>query len=245
MPNNSIFKRAKSLLSLKEYSSATLASPHLLSLNPCLDLKSQAPQDQYILRMLIKSPLTNGFAIPPELEWATPLIHQCHLHHATHFPEQFFWYVTVRNGVVSSQSDDVWHVDGFSLRTPHVPQQNYILTTAYGTQVLDQHIDIPQDFDASKHNLHMYLQSVAKEENTKTLPVDMVHCIDPYVVHRRDPKSFGQYRKFIRLSAIPIEIEDDTCMQNPLLPAKVYGRKDIRLNLVDYFTGKGLNGKLY
>ena len=156
-----------------------------------------------------------------------------------------FWYVTVRNGLVTSKTDDVWHVDGFSMRTPHVPEQNYLLTNSFGTQVLDQKIAVPEDFDAFKHNIHQYFQTVADERNTRTLDIDTVHCIDPYVVHRRNLQSENGYRKFIRISAIPIEIEDDTCVRNPLLPLKVYGRRDIRLNLVDYFTGKDLGGKLY
>lgn len=238
MNDYSITKRAKHLLSLDLYEHATQADPHRLSFDPCIDLTAVAPEDQYILRMLIKSPETNGFVIPPELQWAQPLIAQCYAHHCELFPEQFFWYVTVRNGRVKSLTDDVWHVDGFSLRTPHVPQQNYILTNKFGTEVLNQQIAIPKDFDAFKHNLHLYLQAVANPKNTETLPTNKVHCIDPYVVHRRQANSFNQFRKFIRVSAIPVEIEDDTCVPNPLLPRKIYGRTDIRLTLVDYFHNK-------
>lgn len=245
MTDNSIIQRAKKLLSLKEYATATQSSPHLLSFKPNIDLTEVAPTEQYILRMLIKSPQTNGFVIPQELQWAKPLIEQCFEHHRNHFPEQFFWYVTVRNGPVTSKTDDVWHVDGFSMRTPHVPEQNYLLTNNFGTEILDQKIAMPKDFDAFKHNIHQYFQAVADERNTRTLDINTVHCIDPYVVHRRTPKSDNYYRKFIRISAIPIEIEDDTCVRNPLLPLKVYGRGDIRLNLMDYFTGKDLGGKLY
>jgi hypothetical protein len=41
-------------------------------------------------------------------------------------------------------------------------------------------------------------------------------------------------RTFWRVSFVPIEIEDDTCTQNPLLPRKVHGRSDIRNVLVRY-----------
>ena len=90
MKSNSIIERAKKLLSLKEYATATQSSPHLLSFKPNIDLTQAAPADQYILRMLIKSPQTDGFVIPPELHWAKPLVEQCFEHHRNHFPEQFF-----------------------------------------------------------------------------------------------------------------------------------------------------------
>ena len=57
----------------------------------------------------------------------------------------------------------------------------------------------------------------------KALP-NIVYVFDPYVIHRRPPKAFGTQRTFVRVTFVPIEIYDDACTSNPLLPSKVYNR---------------------
>ena len=54
------------------------------------------------------------------------------------------------------------------------------------------------------------------------------------MVHRRPSNTTGKQRTFVRISFIPIEIEDDTCTRNMLFPEKVYNRKDIREKLINY-----------
>ncbi len=201
---------------------------------PCWASKLNAPDDQYVLRMLVKTPDTNGYVIPPELEWLRKAITDLDVVQNKLFVPHPFVYVTARVGEVRSTTDDVWHVDGFSMRFPHAPEQDYIYTAENApTEWLDQRFEIPADFDPFKHNIHHFFQDRADESKVKRFLPEMFYAVDPYIVHRR-PTQLADRRVMVRVSHIPIEIEDDTCTQNPLLPTKVYGRTDIRTKLVRY-----------
>lgn len=191
-------------------------------------------QEQHILRMMITSPET-GVRIPNELSWIIPMMQKCRLINEHRKMIQPFVYVTVRNGYVKTTRDADWHVDGFSMRVPHKLEQDYLWCDHTGTQVLDQQIDIPKDFDPLQHNLHTYLDEQVQEENIVSMKAGNMYLTDPYIVHRRDPSLDSTiWRSFVRLSYLPIEIEDDTCTPNPLMPKKHYGRTDIRTTLTRY-----------
>lgn len=193
------------------------------------------PEDQYILRMMIKSPETvDSYLIPDKLQWLAETIKRVSRVQEGSFRSQPYVYVTVRSGVVRSETDDEWHVDGFSMRVPHVPEQNYIWSNCYPTEVLDQQFVIPEDFNPLKHNIHTFFQDRAEQKNIKALKEKHVAIIDPYIVHRRPKVPVGTKRCFFRISFVPIEIEDDTCTPNPLMQKKVYNRTDIRKTLVRY-----------
>ena len=185
---------------------------------------------QYILRMMIRSPESNGLQIPEDLEWLRIAIFCCIGEQLRKDIANPFIYVTVRHGLVTSENDDVWHVDGFSMRTPHIPEQNYVFTSVNGTEVLNQEITLPEDFDPFTHNIHQYFQDCADESgnNVQVLAPGNIYCIDPYVVHRRPMIPAGTMRTFFRISFIPVEIEDDTCTANPLIPRdKPYNRDGV------------------
>jgi len=121
------------------------------------------------------------------------------------------------------------------MRVPHPPEQNYIWADCFGTEVLRQKIELPNDFDPMKHNIHQYFQDQADANYTQVLKTKTLYAIDPYVIHRRPNLPRSVWRTFFRISFIPIEIEDDTCSINHLIPRKKpYGRKDIRETLVRY-----------
>lgn len=145
-----------------------------------------------------------------------------------------FVYVTVRHGEVTSTTDDEWHVDGFSMRKEHVPEQNYIFTDVFPTEYVDQSFPVPEDFDPMQHNLHWFLQDQVKTKNIKELPSKQWCLIDPYVVHRRPKVCSGTQRTFIRVSFVPIEIESDLNTPNPLLLCRRYEGSDIRNRLIRY-----------
>jgi hypothetical protein len=220
-------ERAHQLLSLDGYSSA---HQHLCSFG----WNEPVPQDQYILRMMIKSPWSNGYQIPPELEWIKSALAECEEFQENLRIDHPFVYITVRSGIVRSVSDDEWHVDGFSMRVPHAPEQNYIWSNCHPTEVLTKNFVIPFDFNPMLHNLHRFFQVRAQTEDIKALKANRVYQIDPYVVHRRVCVPEGTHRTFFRISFVPIEIEDDTCTPNPLLEPKVYNRPDIRNSLIHY-----------
>lgn len=221
-------QRAKQLLSLVNYADAYLRLMHLP-----LEIED-VPKNQHILRMMIKAPWSNGWQVPPQLAWTVPAIQEAIRAQRNLRVDHPFVYITVRSGVVQRRTDDVWHVDGFSMRVPHVPEQNYIWTDDYPTEVLAQRFGFEPDFDPMVHNIHQYFQDRAHDSNVYVLRPKCLYQIDPYVVHRRPQIPEGTQRTFLRISFIPIEIEDDTCAPNPLLPEKVYGREDIRKKLIRY-----------
>lgn len=190
---------------------------------------------QMILRMMIRNPESKGFQIPSELEWLRTIILACDVVQKSHEVNYPFVYVTVRHGIVNTVTDDLWHVDGFSMKTPHTPEHNYIWANNNPTEILDQKVNLPEDFDPMRHNVHQYFQDVADESNTCTMRSEHIYAIDPYVIHRRPTIVPGTQRTFFRVSFIPVEIEDDTCMVNPLIPReKPYNQEDIRLRLERY-----------
>lgn len=192
------------------------------------------PKDQYVLRMMVRCPWSNGLQLPPELEWVRPVIRITDYVQSGLQSYHPFLYVTVRSGIVRSVRDDEWHVDGFSMRIPHVPEQNYIWSDCHPTEVLNQQFVVPDDFDPMVHNLHQFIQDRATAE-PKQLNPHRLYQIDPYIVHRRPQVPPGTQRSFFRISYVPIEIEDDACQQNPLLPPKSYNRSvDVRESLIRY-----------
>lgn len=191
--------------------------------------------NQYILRMLIKKPGERLYCVPSELNWIYGCLFRTALTQSINGfnPDKDFVYITVRHGVVSSVTDDEWHVDGFSMRKPHRPEQNYIWSSSNPTEILNQGFEFPDDFYPMKHNIHQFFQDNASGPIT-TLEPQRLYLIDPYIVHRRPKLEIGTLRTFFRISFVPIEIEDDTCTQNPRREPVVYGRQDIRNSLTRY-----------
>jgi len=188
---------------------------------------------QYVLRMMVRGKRGRPLSIPPELAWLAPRIRQLDRYQKQQDLRNPYIYVTVRHGIVESETDDEWHVDGFSMRTPHVPEQNYICAAGEkATQFLVRSWHIPQSFDPFVHNIHHFFRDFCGESPISNALPGVIYAIDPYCVHRRPPGTAGKMRTFWRISFVPIEIEDDTCAQNPLFPVKHYGREDIRKQLV-------------
>jgi hypothetical protein len=188
-------------------------------------------EEQHVLRMLILKPTFN-WAIPESLEWVWPMIKESELHQSG-IARHPFAYITVRNGYVKSTGDDEWHVDGFSTRFTHVPEQNYIWTSGR-TEFCPKGIKFPRDFDPDKHNVHKYIQR-RMDEGVAGMP-NFIYAIDPYVVHRRALDPTPQWRTFVRVTFCPIEIDDVNNTINPGMPTD-YGRdgvKQFRDLLEDY-----------
>jgi hypothetical protein len=196
--------------------------------------------------MMIKK---NGgqILLPKDITWLSEII-EVTIQQQKHdgIVEQPFMYVTIRHSdSIHSITDDLWHVDGFSMRIPHIPEQNYIFVKGVGpTEFLDQKISIPSDFDPFKHNIHSFFQKSANEKNIIKGHLNTLYRIDPYCIHRRPSIANleNKTRTFVRISFVPIEIEDDTCFINPLMPkAEKFQRTDIRKKLVDYHECKRVN----
>lgn len=189
---------------------------------------------QYILRMLIRR--GNGdYCIPKEIEWCRDIIRAADEHQCSIGIKQAYVYITIRSGVVNSVTDDEWHVDGFSMRITHIPEQNYIWCDRIGTEWLQQSFIIPKGFNPLKHNINNIFQAQAKQECITSTKANRIYMFDPYVVHRRNPSSTGKQRTMVRVSFLPIELMDDGNTPNPLLPCPIYninGVEDFRNNLL-------------
>lgn len=221
-----IYERGKKLLNMEQYNQSNEAV--------CLGRFSigQPKKDrQYILRMMIQSPETKGLILPSELLWLEDTIDTCLRNQIKHDLPQKYIYVTVRHGIVTSVTDDEWHVDGFSMRKRHTPQQSYVWSDCFPTQYIKDSFPFPSSFDPLKHNIHHYFQDICKDKKIEQMLPRNIYCFDPYIVHRRPPESSGKQRTFVRISFLSLEIESDTCMQNPELPQKIYNTIDFRHRL--------------
>jgi hypothetical protein len=214
-----IKNRGKEIINLSFYNQVNKAiciTDKLLKLHP-------PAEKQYVLRILIRDNVDQSFMLPEELMWVLPMLmladeYQNNVLGIKHS----FVYITVRHGFVESTTDDEWHVDGFSTKVSHIPEQNYIWCNNYPTEVLINPMKIPSTFDPSKHNLQYYIQDNAHEGNIITTAAENVYCIDPYVIHRRPTVPIGAKRTFVRISYVPIAIRDKNNTPNSLLPTINY-----------------------
>lgn len=180
----------------------------------------KAPTDQYILRMCIKFN-DSAVQLPDCLSWVKPLLEKALISQQEKGINHPFIYITVRNGKVKSKTDDQWHLDGFSTRIEHTPEQNYIYTNKYCTEYVKQRVYVPRSLDPLIYNMNTFLDKFVKPENVLQCEENTLYCIDPYVLHRRPsniPEDFE--RVFVRISFVPIEINDINNTVNPLLPVK-------------------------
>lgn len=206
-----IAERAKRLVNVGEFANAGI--PQRLSR---LDL--QCPYDhQMILRMALRVD-GDAYHLPTELNWIYPMLVKANIRQSIMGIEHPFCYVTVRHGPVSTMTDDEWHVDGFSTKVPHVPEQNYVWVNSNATEYADLQVQVPDDFDPLRHNINHLLAQHITSENVRKCEDSVMYCMDPYMVHRRPVSTAGEMRTFVRISFVPIEINDIHNTQNPGLP---------------------------
>jgi len=219
-----IAKRALRAVNLKEF--PTECYPEVVS-----SLELSIPKEEtYILRMLIKRPF-HSISLPKELHWVLPLVNKSlEYQQNTIMVEQPFCHLTIRSGIVKSTGDDQWHTDGFSMQITHLPEQNYLWCDSNPTEFAIAPINIPEDFSALQHNLHLFIDDTLKTKNYQFLTAlpKTIYCFDPYVIHRRPPLTQGQQRTFIRVSFTPIEIMDDSNTPNPCLPTMLHNREGVK-----------------
>lgn len=227
---HSVKSRAFSALSVGRFSDKNL-------IDRVGEFSAKCPFDrQYILRMICRV-AHEEFKIPSELEWLRGLLEMSDSYQRNVIGVSHpFCYITVRHGLVTSETDDEWHTDGFSTKITHLPEQNYIVSDCYGTEYAEKGIDLPGDFDPLIHNLHKYIGRRVNKEDIKTCEAGIIYCMDPYNIHRRQGIPSDVIRTFIRISYVPIEIMDDANTENPLLPVRRYNRDGVKIRneLLDY-----------
>ena len=177
------------------------------------------------------------FKIPTELEWCTNLILEAIENQKRMGINQPFCYITVRHGFVTSTLDDEWHVDDFSTTITHLPEQNYYWSNTHPTDYIVKKIKFPKDFDAQKHNVHLFFQdNINENDEVKKMEANTLYCFDPYVIHRRPVDAKNLMRTFVRLSFTPIEINDVNNTLNPLIETNYTrdGKIEFRDKLLRY-----------
>jgi hypothetical protein len=94
---------------------------------------------------------------------------------------------------------------------------------------------IPQDFDPLRHNINNYLAPLVDDSQVQQCVPGVLYCLDPYILHRRPQVVPGTMRTFVRVSFVPIEINDIHNSQNPLLP-RIYSADGVahRNTLTNY-----------
>ena len=185
-----------------------------------------------VLRMLIRK-FPGNLLLPDELKWVLPLIEMADLYQKNICAHPFL-YLTIRHNNQKFEKLNEWHVDGFSMKIDHLPEQNYIWCNASPTEYILQKFNIDNDFDPLSHNIHKFLSNRVSSP-PKTIGVNEVWMVDPYVLHKA-PDVMAENRVFVRASFVPIEIQDANNTQNPLLPQKYTydGVADFRDQLTDY-----------
>lgn len=207
---NNVKNRSKRILNLKQYNKKN--KPENTGF---IDIP--VPKERhYVLRMLIKTAFSD-FKIPESLEWCRPIIEKAYNRQKELNIHQPYCYLTIRSGLVNSQTDDEWHVDGFSLNVTHIPEQNYIWTDKKPTEYIVKKFKFPKDFNHKKHNIHQFFQDRIKDTKIHTCKEKNLYCMDPYIVHKRPDETNNINRCFIRVSFTPIEIDDINNTINPLL----------------------------
>jgi hypothetical protein len=194
-------------------------------------------ESQKVLRCLVRE-LNSDFKIPDELLWLSDAIHFAENHQLNTLGVRHpFCYVTVRHGLTTYTTDDEFHSDGFSMNVTHLPEQNYVWTNVEPTEYVTRRFDFPETFDPKTHNVQLFFQdNIDEQTELKVCKEKTFYIFDPYIVHRRPPKTSGMHRTFIRISFTPIEIADVDNTHNPLLP-RHYSRsgvRDVRNKLLRY-----------
>jgi len=186
-------------------------------------------QEQMILRMLVRPKYSGGFYIPPELEWLRDTIMEVSEYDRKLTGIRDSWcYVTVRHGPVITETDDEWHFDGASFRTTLIPERNYVWVSHTGPEYKTGSVTYPDSFDPNRHNLFSFASDALEDQPVQVAPEREWLLMNPFSLHRRNPKTQGQYRTFIRISFPDIEGRDVMNTPNPLLDTPAFGRNPVQ-----------------
>lgn len=167
--------------------------------------------EQRILRQLISIDGGETQQFNTDLLWALPAINMAVDNQVKLRSSNPFVYVTVRRGVATSTHDCEWHVDGYSKRIPHRPEDNYVWCDSYPMQAWVGKLYVPSSFDGLRHNINWLFQDqIAKSvgDHIVVTEANALYWFNPYIVHRRNPQATGQFRTMVRVSFTPVPIMD-------------------------------------
>lgn len=174
--------------------------------------------------------------LPKEYEWVRPMVESARAILSLRRLRYNFTYLTVRKYVDVGQTAEEPHFDGFSMRVSHIPEQNFVWSETKGTEYFVGRYYLPEGFHPMLHNINKCICLPEDEDGGwwEAKPSELIQ-FDPYVLHKA-PVSDNKNRVFVRVSFVPIEIDDVNNTQNPLLPRTytVDGVKSFRNTLLGY-----------
>jgi hypothetical protein len=127
-----------------------------------------------------------------------------------------------------------WHVDGFqgTRIERHIPEQDVIWCNKNPTAVSFQPF-FCEYLDSSKFDINDFFNR-NQGDSYALLESFKQYLITPYNVHKMMSEKFDGKRVFVRLTFSPVEIEDPTNTENPMLKRKYNERVDVR-NFLDKY----------
>ena len=190
-------------------------------------------------RLLIRKNDSNIVHLPKECLFAKDFILNYINYHNQFYPKNknCFIYLTIRTTEKDCyyKNSCTWHVDGFqgAKIDRHIPEQGIIWSNVNPTEFLMQPFYLA-GLDSAKHDIHDYLNKNGNEGMAYKGVENGVYLITPYNVHRACEKNINKKRVLIRINFSPVEIQDYTNTDNPMLPMKYNYREDIRDHLWSY-----------
>lgn len=194
-----------------------------------------------VLRLMIRDNNEDSpIILPKSLLKMKDLILDSINYHRQHYcaNKDAYIYVTVRSCTYAEmyyKNSSSWHIDGFqgARMEKHIVEQNMFWCNKSPTDFLLQPF-FCDGLDPSKHDINHFFDTNANENFLVETQANSIYFVNPYQVHRVNPKSFEGKRVFIRLNFSPVLIEDYTNTQNPLLSSTIEKRRDVRDFLRNY-----------
>lgn len=234
--NHPSYKDAEEIFSQDRYK-----YPYLPLFLGDYDIPNVESIDVNVLRMLIRENNENKKVfLPKELLFLKDFIESNINYHRQYYSinKDAFIHLTIRKctykEIKTFAKAATWHVDGFQgKRIPrHIPEQDIIWCNKNPTAVSITPF-FCEHLDSSKYDINEFFNN-HQNENYIKLKKNKQYLITPYNVHKMVNKKFKGKRVFVRLTFSPVEIEDPTNTQNPMLKRKYPERVDVRNFLNKY-----------
>lgn len=216
------------------------------------NIKGVADINVNVLRLIIRlnSEDANIF-LPKELLIFKDFIMENINYHRQYYPENknCFIYLTVRCSTYENlfyKNSQSWHIDGFQGNRikKHIIEQDVFWSNVSPTQYLLQPMYC-EGLNPTKHDINDFFEKQADSKFIFNSLINSSYIVTPYNVHRTCPDVFEGNRVFIRLNFSPVEIEDYTNTENPMLKRKAIFRRDVRdflrTYIIDEFIDSGFN----
>lgn len=198
-----------------------------------------------VLRLMVRKDDENEpIWLPKQLLIFKDLILEAINYHRQYYEinKNAFIYLTVRSCTYDElfyKNSFSWHIDGFqgSKIKRHIIEQNIFWCNKSPTQFLLQPF-FCEGLNPSKHDINDFFDKQANDKFLINTFKNSLYCVNPYQVHRVNPKKYKGQRVFVRINFSPVVIEDPTNSLNPVLNDNlIQEHRDVR----DFLRGYCIN----